>query len=169
MISSKPLLSLQRRRVLASGALLGLGSYFIPSRLLAQPDSSLLTRLQPADKAEVSSIIADFLQGQEPLEQGLTLQMPVLGDNPAAVPLKIIFNETIDEHNYCKNLIVLAEGNPRPIACRFEFSALSGSTEVAIRLRLIDSQYITVMSRMSDDRVLLARQHITVTAGACGM
>lgn len=169
MTSSNPLLSLQRRRVLASGTLLGLGSYLIPSRLLAQSDTTLLTRLQPADKAEVSSITADFLQGQKPLEQGLTLQMPVLGDNPAAVPLKIILNETIDENNYCKNLIVLAEGNPRPIACRFTFSALSGTTEIALRLRLIDSQHVTVMARMSDDRVLMAKQHITVTAGACGM
>jgi len=70
---------------------------------------------------------------------------------------------------YCQELIILAQGNPHPLACRFNFTALAGTTEVAVRLRLIETQTIRALARLSDGRVLSAQHHITVTAGGCGM
>ena len=80
-----------------------------------------------------------------------------------------MFNEQIDDNNYCEELIFIAEGNPIPLACRFKFTALSGITEVAFRTRLIDAQYIRALARMSDGRILSARRYVTVVAGACGI
>lgn len=43
------------------------------------------------------------------------------------------------------------------------------TTEVAVRLRLIESQTIKALARMSDGSYLMTQRHITVTAGGCGM
>lgn len=162
-----PLRPNAKRRQLLSGAALGLGFSLLPSVLLAQ--SALEQLLSSATQAEIQAVVDGFLKGAEPIEQGLKLDMPVLGDNPAAVPVKAILTTPITADTYCEELIILAEGNPYPLACRFNFTALAGTTEVAVRLRLIESQAIRALARMSDGRFLVARQHITVTAGGCGM
>lgn len=155
------------RRQLISGATIGLGFSLLPSVVLAQ--SALDQLLKSASQAEIQAVVNEFLKGAEPLEQGLKLDMPVLGDNPAAVPVKAVFTQPITAESYCEELIILAEGNPYPLACRFNFTPLAGTTEVAVRLRLIESQAIRALARMSDGQFLVARQHITVTAGGCGM
>ena len=44
-----------------------------------------------------------------------------------------------------------------------------GTAEAAIRLRLIASQNIRALARMSDGKVLTARQFIEVAPGSCGL
>lgn len=158
---------LAQRRQLLEGAALGLGLALVPTAVRAQLASP--TPLKPASAAEVQAIIDGFLQGAQPIEKGLELEMPVLGDNPAAVPVKAKVALPITPESYCEELIILAEGNPRPLACRFSFTPLAGTAEVAIRLRLIESQNIRALARMNDGRVLMTHRHITVTAGGCGM
>lgn len=158
---------LARRRQLLEGAALGVGLGLVPPALRAQLAAP--APLKPASPAEVQAIISEFLQGAQALEEGLDLDMPVLGDNPAAVPIKAKVLLPITPASYCEELIILAEGNPRPLACRFTFTPLAGTAEVAIRLRLIESQTIRALARMNDGRILMAHRHITVTAGGCGM
>jgi len=156
-----------QRRQFLEGAAFGLSLGLLPTRLRAQLATQV--PLKPASAAEVQAIIDHFLQGAKPLEEGLELDMPVLGDNPAAVPVKAKVVLPIRPDSYCEELIILAEGNPRPLACRFSFTPLAGTAEVAIRLRLIESQNIRALARMNDGRVLMAQRYITVTAGGCGM
>ncbi|WP_397473832.1 thiosulfate oxidation carrier protein SoxY [Pusillimonas sp.] len=154
------------RRRLLEGVALGLGAALASPALRAQQSQP---ELKGADPAEVQAIVDAFLDGAQSLNEGLKLDMPVLGDNPAAVPVKAILDVPITADSYCKELVIIAEGNPRPMACRFQFTPLAGTTEVAVRLRLIETQSIQALARMSDGRVLAARRHITVTAGGCGM
>ena len=156
---------LQRRRLMAGGAALGLGMALTPLAGRAQPVQPPLK----ADPAEVRRVIAEFLQGAEPIEKGLTLDMPFLGDNPASVPVRVMLDEAVTPESYCEELILIAEGNPRPLACRFHFTPLLGSVDVGVRLRLIESQSVRALARMNDGRVLAQVREITVTAGGCGM
>lgn len=156
-----------KRRQILEGVTLGLGLSLLPPALRAQLASPV--PLKPASQAEVQAVISGFLQGAQPVEEGLELDMPVLGDNPASVPVKVKVLQPITPESWCEELIILAEGNPRPLACRFSFMPLAGSAEVAVRLRLIESQNIRTLARMNDGRVLMAQRHITVTAGGCGM
>lgn len=156
-----------RRRQILEGAALGLGLGLLSPAVRAQLASPV--PLKPASQAEVQAVISGFLQGAQPQEEGLELDMPVLGDNPASVPVKVNVLAPVTPESYCEELIILAEGNPRPLACRFTFTPLSGTSEVAVRLRLIESQNIRTLARMNDGRVLMAQRHITVTAGGCGM
>lgn len=156
-----------KRRQLVLGAAIGLSYSLLPKTLYAQSTPESL--LKAASQAEINAVTDGFMKGATPLETGLSLQMPVLGDNPAAVPVKVKFDVDLTPDSYCEELIILAEGNPRPLACRLSFTPLAGTTEVAVRLRLIESQTIRAIARMNDGRFLMARQHITVTAGGCGM
>ena len=168
MISSNPPpLHLKQRRQLLIATSLGLSGFSLPSVTQAQNVTQQL--LQSASQTEVQAATDNFLQGADPITQGLSLDMPALGDNPSAVPVKVIFEVPIDEQHYCEALIILAERNPKPVACRFTFTPLAGTTEVAIRLRLIESQNIKAIARMNDGSYLMTQRHITVTAGGCGM
>lgn len=155
------------RRQLLKGIALGIGTSLLPATLHAQ--QALQHVLKSATQAEVKATVDSFLKGATPRDTGLKLDMPALGDNPAAVPVKVVFDVPITPELYCEELIIIAENNPKPLACRFNFTALSGTSEVAVRLRLMDSQSVQALARLSDGSFLVARQHITVTAGGCGM
>lgn len=157
--------SLKRRQLLLS-TVIGLGASFVPMALYAQTTSPLF---KAATQAEIDAVTEGFLQGASAQEHGIKLHLPVLGDNPAAVPVKVKLDDAMTADTYCEELIILAEGNPRPLACRLRFTSLAGTTEIAVRLRLSESQTVRAIARMSDGRFLMARQHITVTAGGCGM
>lgn len=155
-----------RRRLMVGAAAAGLGMALLPWSARAQESEQPLLE---ADPAEVQRIIDAFLQGQQAIEEGLKLDLPILGDNPASVPVRVILEEPVTPESYCEELIVIAQGNPRPLACRFHFTPLVGQVEVAVRLRLIESQTVRVLARMNDGRMLAQARDITVTAGGCGM
>lgn len=155
-----------RRRLMVGGASLGLGMAALPLPGRARQGGQ--AALKP-DPQEVERVITEFLQGAQPVEEGMKLDVPILGDNPASVPARVVLEQAMTPESYCEELIVIAEGNPRPLACRFRFTPLVGNVDVGVRLRLIGSQTIRAMARMSDGRVLAMARPITVTAGGCGM
>lgn len=156
-----------RRDVLAGGIVLaaGIGVGLKPLGAAAQAT----TALPQPDSTEADRIAAGFLNGAEPLSDGLALDLPALGDNPAAVPVRVHVTEAISDSSWCEEIILIADLNPRPFACRFRFTAATGSADVAVRLRLIQSMPIRAYARMNDGRMLAARQDITVAAGGCGL
>ena len=125
--------------------------------------------LAPTNPAEFKRAMGEFVGTARLLESGLRMELPVLADNPGAVPVHVWVTLPISDSHYCKELIVLAELNPSPLACRFSFSPAAGTAEAAVRLRLSQSQTIHALARMSDGKVLVARQAITVAASGCGM
>ena len=154
-----------RRRVLAGGAALAVlaatgaaSAQTVTTHATPQPDSS-----------EADRIAAEFTGDAVPLTEGLALDMDALGDNPAAVPVRVHVTEPITDTSWCEEIILIADLNPLPYACRFRFTAATGSADVAVRLRLIQSMPVRALARMNDGRVLTARHDITVAAGGCGL
>lgn len=120
--------------------------------------------------SDVSDAIAkDFLAGATPIAAGIELDLPVIGDNPSAVPVRAVVTESFTDTLWCEEMIILAEMNPRPLAARFKYTKLAGVTDVAIRVRIMQSMTIRAIARMSDGRFLEARKEVNVTAGGCGM
>ena len=113
--------------------------------------------------------LSTFTGSATPQAEGLQLDIPVLADNPSAVPIKAKVTLPITEHDWCEELIVLAELNPIPLACRIRFTAETGSAEAAVRIRLSQSQAVHVLARMKSGKLLAGKQTITVAASGCGM
>lgn len=156
----------RRRDLLAAGAALaGVVAAGLPTAAQAQAT----TAMPQPDSTEADRLAAEFTAATTPLAEGLALDLQALGDNPAAVPVRVHVTEAITETSWCEEIILIADLNPKPLACRFRFTADTGSADVAVRVRLIQSMPIRAFARMSDGRVLAARQDITVAAGGCGL
>ncbi|MDD3327845.1 MAG: thiosulfate oxidation carrier protein SoxY [Zoogloea sp.] len=156
---------MKRRDFVAGGTLLGAALAMPAAWAQARPAANPLA----PNPAEFKRNYASFVGKARVLEEGLKFDMPVLADNPGAVPVGVVLTTPLTETRYCTELIILAELNPVPLACRFAFSPLSGTTEIAVRLRLAQTQTLHALARMSDGRVLGARQAVTVAASGCGM
>ena len=160
----------------AAGATLAL-----PLRALAQASSAagvlspeVLAKRQAemllAHPDAVQNVITAFVDGRKPKAEGLLLDVATLADNPSAVPVRVSVDPSlITESNWCEELIILAEKNPIPLACRMYFMPLAGVAEAAVRVRLARSQAIHALARMKDGQILEARKDVTVAASGCGM
>jgi sulfur-oxidizing protein SoxY len=155
---------MNRRQVMAMAAAFG-ASPLLGTAAAAQSS----TAAARASSAESDRIAAEFIAGATPLREGLTLDLPALGDNPAAVPVRVHVTEEITDATWCEEMIILAELNPMPLACRFSFSQASGAADVAVRLRLIETMHVRALARMHDGRVFDTSGQITVAAGGCGL
>ena len=157
---------LTRRVVVGAVATLAL-----PSVALAQtpPTNPPLVGPLAPDPVAFNKALSTFTGSATPQAEGLQLDIPVLADNPSAVPIKAKVTLPITEHDWCEELIVLAELNPIPLACRIRFTAETGSAEAAVRIRLSQSQAVHVLARMKSGKLLAGKQTITVAASGCGM
>ena len=157
---------LTRRLVVGAVATLAL-----PSVALAQtpPTNPPLVGPLAPDPVAFKKALSTFTGSATPQAEGLQLDIPVLADNPSAVPIKAKVTLPITEHDWCEELIVLAELNPIPLACRLRFTAETGSAEAAVRIRLSQSQAVHVLARMKSGTLLAGKQTITVAASGCGM
>ena len=157
---------LTRRVVVGAVATLAL-----PSVATAQtpPTNPPLVGPLAPDPVAFKKALSTFTGSATPQAEGLQLDIPVLADNPSAVPIKAKVTLPITEHDWCEELIVLAELNPIPLACRIRFTAETGSAEAAVRIRLSQSQAVHVLARMKSGKLLAGKQTITVAASGCGM
>ena len=156
------------RRSLVLGAAAAGASLALPATALAQAKAPLVGPLAP-NPVEFQKQIAQFTGKASPQTEGLLLDVPVLADNPSAVPVKVKVTLPITEQDWCEEIVVLAELNSSPLSCRMQFTAAAGSAEAAIRIRLSQSQTVHAMARMKSGKVLVAKQAITVAASGCGM
>lgn len=156
-----------RRSMVLSAAAAG-ASLALPASALAQAKTPLVGPLAP-NPAEFKKLMEQFTGGKATQADGLQLDVPVLADNPSAVPVKVKVTLPITEQDWCEEIIVLAELNPSPLACRLQFSAAAGTAEAAVRIRLSQSQTVHALARMKSGKVLVAKQATTVAASGCGM
>ena len=154
-----------RRDLLKDGAALSAALALPATPALAQTSSALPV----ASAAEVRRAIEAFTQGAKPREEGLLLDLPALADNPAAVPVRVAVTQPITEQRWCREIALITEKNPVPLACTLRFTAATGTAEAAVRLRLSQSQTVHALARMSDGQVLHAQKSVTAAASGCGM
>ena len=166
-----PLPTRTRRDLVAAAAIAG-ATLALPGAAWAQASSALpvnlLNPLAP-NPAEFARQVAQFTGKATPQAEGLQLDISVLADNPSAVPVKVKVTLPITDQDWCEEIIVLADLNPSPLACRLQFTAATGTAEAAVRVRLSQSQTIHALARMKSGKVLVAKQAVTVAASGCGM
>ncbi|MDO4682381.1 MAG: thiosulfate oxidation carrier protein SoxY [Lautropia sp.] len=133
------------------------------------PHAARQAQLLAPNPAEFKRQYDAFVDGKPTRIDGLKLDVPVLADNPSAVPVRVVVTLPVTDRDWCEELILLAERNPVPLACRIFFTPLAGVAEAAVRVRLSQSQTIHALARMKNGQILAARQEVTVAASGCGM
>jgi sulfur-oxidizing protein SoxY len=146
--------SITRREVLAlsagSAVLAGLGSGSAPAA--------------PQDAA---ALVAAFTGGKVPDGGKVVIDLPDAVEDGSNVPLAVAVDHPMEPGNFVSEILVAADGNPRPGVATFHFTPLSGRAEATTRVRLAATQTIIVVAKTGDGRFFGAQKRVEVTIGAC--
>lgn len=110
--------------------------------------------------------LSDLAASDTQTADWLEVELPSLADNPGAVPITVSVNPP--EGTRCEEILIAAPNNPRPAVCRIAFSS-HAVPEVSTRIRLAETQTVTVYARMNDGSVVSNSKSVTVVGGGCGM
>ncbi len=121
-----------------------------------------------ATPAESDAEIAKFTGGKAVEKGKITIDLPEIAENGNTVPLQITIDSPMTADNAVSEMLVVADGNPRPGVALFRFSPLSGKATAATRIRLQSTQNIIVVAKTSDGKFITDRKQVKVTIGGCG-
>jgi sulfur-oxidizing protein SoxY len=149
-------ISITRRQMLATGAAV------LSAAALGQS-------VTPAFAAnDIDELMKKFTDGKTPVEGKVKLDLPEIAENGNTVPITVSVESPMTEQSYVKDVIVLADGNPRAGVATFHFSPASGLAEANTRIRLANTQNIVAIARMNDGSLYSATKQVKVTIGGCG-
>lgn len=147
---------LSRRDVLAAGAAgVALGIVGLHGEALAAAK-------------EAADEIAKFTGGKAAQKGKISIELPEIAENGNTVPLSVSVDAPMQADNYVSEILVVADGNPRPNVALFHFSPLSGKAEAATRIRLAATQNIIVVAKTSKGEFFTEQKPVKVTIGGCG-
>jgi len=121
-----------------------------------------------ATPSEADEAIAKFTGGKTPDPGQITIDLPEIAENGNTVPLSIMIDSPMRPDNYVSDILVVADGNPRPGVATFHLTPLSGRAAAATRIRLAATQNIIVVVKTSDGRFVTDQRLVKVTIGGCG-
>jgi sulfur-oxidizing protein SoxY len=124
--------------------------------------------LRPATaSAQAKELVTEFTGGKTPAEGRIEFDIPAVADNANSTPIGVRVDSPMTAENFCREVLVVAEKNPRPKVCSFEFAAGLSVPILSTRVRLAETQTVAVYAKMNDGSVFVSRKAVTVTAGAC--
>jgi len=126
------------------------------------------TRPAAATPQEAAESIAKFTGGKTAEKGKITIDLPEIAENGNTVPLTITVESPMTADDHVTDIIVVAEGNPRPGLATFHLTPLSGRAEAATRIRLAATQNIVVVAKTSKGQFFTQQKPVKVTIGGCG-
>jgi len=131
---------------------------------------AMMVDLEPLAAApkEAEAEIAKFTGGKTAEAGKITIELPEIAENGNTVPLSITVDSPMTAENHVTDVLVVAEGNPRPGLATFHFTPMSGRAEAATRIRLAATQNIVVVAKTSDGKFFTGQKQVKVTIGGCG-
>lgn len=112
--------------------------------------------------------IAKFTGGKTAEKGKITIDLPEIAENGNTVPLTVAVDSPMTAESHVTEVLVVADGNPRPGVATFRFTPLSGSAEATTRIRLAATQNIIVVAKTSDGKIFTDQKLVKVTIGGCG-
>lgn len=161
---------LNRRRALFAGmgavaAVAGAGAF---GRLAVTPAQAAVNdRLNDQVNAYMDELLA-FTGGRMPETGRVVLDLPEIAENGNTVPMTVTVDSPMTPEDHVTEVLVLADGNPRPGVARFSFTPLSGIALANTRIRLGETQDVIAVAKTSDGSVFMDRRRVRVTIGGCG-
>jgi sulfur-oxidizing protein SoxY len=121
-----------------------------------------------ATPAETDAEIAKFTGGKA-LDRGkIVIDLPEIAENGNTVPLSVAIDHPMTAQNYISDILVVADGNPRPGVASFHLTPAAGKATAATRIRLQSTQNIIVVAKTNSGQFFTDRKQVKVTIGGCG-
>jgi sulfur-oxidizing protein SoxY len=132
------------------------GSWLVSRPAHAEWPGAAFAAKTPADALYV-------LFGDVTIEQTdrITIDLPDLAEDGAVVPLTVR-----TELSGVQSITILAEKNPVKLIARFDFGENRAGDYLATRIKLAESQPVTVVVQ-AGDRLYVAKRHVEVMVGGC--
>ena len=152
------------------GLIAGLGGGLVAHALAPADAAAQVTDLRGLDSLwrtgedQIRAFFGDVAYGAE----GLEIDLPEFADVGSSVPITVRINAAMTEADYPKVLHLVAHKNPTQHIMSAWFRPESGKAEFSTRIRLEQTQMVTVVAEMSDGRHLRCDRNIGVSFGACG-
>src|ERR1700741_4687701 len=121
-----------------------------------------------ATPQEAAEVVAKFTGGKTAEKGKISIDLPEIAENGNTVPLTITVESPMTADDHVSDIIVVAEGNPRPGLATFHLTPLSGRAEAATRIRLAATQNIVVVAKTSKGQFFPEQKPVKVTIGGCG-
>jgi sulfur-oxidizing protein SoxY len=121
-----------------------------------------------ATPAESDAEIAKFTGGKAMDKGKISIDLPEIAENGNTVPLSIVVDSPMTADNYISDILVVADGNPRPGIATFHLTPLAGKATAATRIRLQTTENIIVVAKTNDGKFFTDRRQVKVTIGGCG-
>lgn len=121
-----------------------------------------------AASADVDEAIKKFTEGKAPATGKIKLDLPEIAENGNTVPMTVSVESPMTDESHVKQILILADKNPRPGVVTFNFTPASGVAEANTRIRLAETQNVIAIAKMSDGSFQMASKEVKVTIGGCG-
>jgi sulfur-oxidizing protein SoxY len=108
------------------------------------------------------------ISGGASIQSGkVRIDIPPLVENGSSVGLSVAVDSPMTEADYVKAIHVVNEKNPLPNVISVYLGPRSGRAALTTRIRLADTQTVTVLAEMSDGTFWSAKADVVVTLAAC--
>ena len=147
--------AMSRRQALGlgAGAIVALALPLRPTAVLAKNDAE--------------EVIKAFTGGKSPEKAKVKLELPEIAENGNTVPVTVSVESPMTKESYVKDVLIVADGNPRAGVITFHFSP-SAVPEANTRIRLAGPQNVVAGAKMNDGSVYMASKEVKVTIGGGG-
>ncbi|MEP0943354.1 MAG: thiosulfate oxidation carrier protein SoxY [Rhizobiaceae bacterium] len=121
-----------------------------------------------AEDPTAEDAIKEFTGGAEVQSGRVELDTPEIAENGNTVPVSVSVESPMTADDHVTDVLILADGNPRPGVATFRFTEMSGEAEASTRIRLAKTQNVIAVAKMSDGSFFMDKQPVKVTIGGCG-
>jgi sulfur-oxidizing protein SoxY len=126
------------------------------------------TNIAFATPPEAAAEIEKFAGGKVAEQGRIKIELPEIAENGNTVPLSIAVDSPMNADDYVSEILVVADGNPRPGMARFRLTPASGRAEVVTRIRLNATENVLVVAKTSTGKLYAGQKLVKVTIGGCG-
>jgi sulfur-oxidizing protein SoxY len=97
------------------------------------------------------------------------VDVPILADDPAAIPVTISVDHPMEADHYIRSLVVTLPTDPVPAKGTFTFTHASGRASVAYQIRSGQGGELSVVAECSRHGRFETRQVVRVAPGGCAL
>ena len=116
-----------------------------------------------AEAEELQELFEGHNEGVQAEGSRITLKIPETVENGNTVPVAVSVESPMTDDDYVESVIILAELNPNPGVATFKFSPSSGKAQGSTRMRLVTTQTVYAVAKLSDGTLLTDQKHVTVS------
>ena len=113
--------------------------------------------------AAIKSIV-----GEKEIGSGsLTLTVPEIAENGNSVPVSVSVDSPMTNDAFVDSVAIFTDRNPNPEVATFRFTSASGEAFATTRMRLVETQNVVAVAKLSDGTFVSDTRYVKVTIGGC--